>query len=198
VPSQEAARLAEKAFAAAIALHDRMRVNLGATLLAAETMLDAVKAGRTLLLFGNGGSASDAQHMSAELVGRFQRERGAIAAIALTADTSILTSIANDYSFKHVFARQIEALGRAGDVAFGISTSGESPNVVHALQVAKAKGLKTIALTGRDGGSVGRAADLHVNVPDQSAARVQEVHRTLIHVMCEVIEDGSFFREHHA
>jgi len=191
VPSQEAARLAEKAFAATIALHDRMRVNLGSTLLAAETMLGAIKAGHKLLLFGNGGSASDAQHMSAELVGRFQRERAAIAAIALTTDTSILTSIANDYSFKQVFARQIEALGQAGDVAFGISTSGESPNVVHALNAAKAKGLKTIALTGRDGGSVGRAADLHVNVPDQSTARVQEVHRTLIHVMCEVIEEGA-------
>jgi D-sedoheptulose 7-phosphate isomerase len=191
VPTQEAARLADKAFAATIALHDRMRLNLGATLLAAETMLEAVKAGRTLLLFGNGGSASDAQHMSAELVGRFQRERAAIAAIALTTDTSILTSVANDYSFKQVFARQIEALGRAGDVAFGISTSGESPNVLHALNVAKARGLKTIALTGRDGGSVGRAADLHVNVPDQSTARVQEVHRTLIHVMCEVIEEGA-------
>jgi D-sedoheptulose 7-phosphate isomerase len=191
VPSQEAARLAEKAFAATIALHDRIRVNLGSTLLAAEAMLEAIKAGHKLLLFGNGGSASDAQHMSAELVGRFQRERAAIAAIALTTDTSILTSIANDYSFKQVFARQIEALGQAGDVAFGISTSGESPNVVHALNAAKAKGLKTIALTGRDGGSVGRAADLHVNVPDQSTARVQEVHRTLIHVMCEVIEEGS-------
>ena len=191
MPSQEAARLAEKAFAATIALHDRIRVNLGSTLLAAETMLEAIKAGHKLLLFGNGGSASDAQHMSAELVGRFQRERAAIAAIALTTDTSILTSIANDYSFKQVFARQIEALGRAGDVAFGISTSGESPNVVQALNAAKAKGLKTIALTGRDGGSVGRAADLHVNVPDQSTARVQEVHRTLIHVMCEVIEEGA-------
>lgn len=189
--SQEAARLAEKAFAATIALHDRMRVNLGSTLLAAATMLEAIKAGHKLLLFGNGGSASDAQHMSAELVGRFQRERAAIAAIALTTDTSILTSIANDYSFKQVFARQIEALGQPGDVAFGISTSGESPNVVHALNAAKAKGLKTIALTGRDGGSVGRAADLHVNVPDQSTARVQEVHRTLIHVMCEVIEEGA-------
>ena len=191
MPSQEAARLAEKAFAATMALHDRMRVNLGSTLLAAETMLEAIKAGHKLLLFGNGGSASDAQHMSAELVGRFQRERAAIAAIALTTDTSILTSIANDYSFKQVFARQIEALGQAGDVAFGISTSGESPNVVHALNAAKAKGLKTIALTGRDGGSVGRAADLHVNVPDQSTARVQEVHRTLIHVICEVIEEGA-------
>jgi D-sedoheptulose 7-phosphate isomerase len=191
VPSHEAARLADKAFAAAIALHERMRVNLGAALLAAQTMRDAVKDGRKLLVFGNGGSASDAQHMSAELVGRFQRERGAIAAIALTTDSSILTSIANDYSFKQVFARQIEALGQAGDVALGISTSGESPNVALALQVAKAKGLKTIALTGRDGGAVGRAADLHVNVPDQSSARVQEVHRTLIHVMCEVIEEGS-------
>ena len=189
--SQEAARLADKAFAAAIALHERMRVNLGATLLAAQTMREAVKDGRKLLVFGNGGSASDAQHLSAELVGRFQRERAAIAAIALTTDTSILTSIANDYSFKQVFARQIEALGQAGDVAFGISTSGESPNVALALQVAKAKGLKTIALTGRDGGAVGRAADLHVNVPDQSTARVQEVHRTLIHIMCEVIEEGS-------
>ena len=188
--TQEAARLAEKAFAATIALHDRMRVNLGSTLLAAATMLEAIKAGHKLLLFGNGGSASDAQHMSAELVGRFQRERAAIAAIALTTDTSILTSIANDYSFKQVFARQIEALGQAGDVAFGISTSGESPNVLIALQAAKAQGLKTVALTGRDGGSVGRAADIHVNVPDQNAARVQEVHRTLMHVICEIVEDG--------
>jgi D-sedoheptulose 7-phosphate isomerase len=191
VPSQEAARLADKVFAASIALHDRMRVNLGPTLLAAQTMREAIKEGRKLLLFGNGGSAADAQHLSAELVGRFQRERPAIAAIALTTDSSVLTSVANDYSFKQVFARQIEALGQAGDVAFGISTSGDSPNVALALQVGKAKGLKTIALTGRDGGAVGRAADLHVNVPDQSAARVQEVHRTLIHVMCELIEEGS-------
>lgn len=187
--SQDAARLADKAFAATIALHDRMRAQLGSTVLAAHAMRDALRAGKKLLVFGNGGSASDAQHMVAELVGRFQRERAALAAIALTTDTSILTSIANDYSFKQVFGRQIEAIGQAGDVALGISTSGESPNVELALQVAKAKGLKTIALTGRDGGSVGRAADIHVNVPDQSTARVQEVHRTLIHVMCEVIEE---------
>ena len=187
--SQDAARLADKAFAATIALHDRMRAHLGSTVLAAHAMRDALRAGNKLLVFGNGGSASDAQHMAAELVGRFQRERAALAAIALTTDTSILTSIANDYSFKQVFGRQIEAIGQAGDVALGISTSGESPNVELALQVAKAKGLKTIALTGRDGGSVGRAADIHVNVPDQSTARVQEVHRTLIHVMCEVIEE---------
>jgi len=139
-------------------------------------------------VFGNGGSASDAQHLSAELVGRFMKERAAMPAIALTVDTSILTAIANDYSYKQVFVRQIEALGRAGDVAMGISTSGESPNVIAALQAARAQGLKTIALTGRDGGGVGRAADIHVNVPDQNTARVQEVHRTLIHVMCEVVE----------
>jgi D-sedoheptulose 7-phosphate isomerase len=189
--SQDAARLAERAFATTIALHERMRGSLGSTLLAAQAMLDALKAGRKLLVFGNGGSASDAQHMSAELVGRFQRERAAMAAIALTTDTSILTGIANDYSYKQVFARQIEALGQPGDVAFGISTSGESPNIVMGLQVAKVRGLKTVALTGRDGGAVGRSADIHVNVPDQSTARVQEVHRTLIHVMCEVIEEDA-------
>ena len=167
-----------------------MRSNLGPALLAAQTMAGALKAGRTLLAFGNGGSAADAQHLAAELVGRFQKERAAMPAIALTVDTSVLTSVANDYSFKQVFARQIEALGRAGDVAVGISTSGESPNVVAALQAAKARGMRTIALTGRDGGSVGRTAEIHVNVPDENTARVQEVHRTLLHVMCEVVEES--------
>jgi D-sedoheptulose 7-phosphate isomerase len=190
MPGRDGARLADKAFVTTIALHERMRGNLGSALVAAETIAEALTAGKKLLVFGNGGSASDAQHLSAELVGRFQRERAAMAAIALTTDTSILTSIANDYSFKQVFARQVEALGQPGDVAFGISTSGESPNVVCALQAARARGLKTIAMTGRDGGEVGRAADIHVNVPDQSAARVQEVHRTLMHVICEIIEDG--------
>ena len=158
-------------------------------------MSDALRAGKKLLVFGNGGSASDAQHIASELVGRFQRERAALAAIALTTDTSILTSVANDYSFKQVFARQVEALGQAGDVAFGISTSGESPNVVAGLAAAKRQGLKTIALTGRDGGAIGRAVDIHVNVPDQNTARVQEVHRTLIHVMCELIEDVEVERQ---
>jgi D-sedoheptulose 7-phosphate isomerase len=187
---RDGARIAEDTFAAAVKLHDRMRANLGPTLVAAQAISDSLKAGRKLLVFGNGGSASDAQHMAAELVGRFQRERPAMAALALTVDTSILTAIANDYSFKQVFARQVEALGQRGDVALGISTSGESPNVVAALQVARTQGLKTIALTGRDGGSVGRAAEIHVNVPDENPARVQEVHRTLIHVMCEVVESA--------
>jgi D-sedoheptulose 7-phosphate isomerase len=187
---REAALVGESAFAAAIALHDRVRRNLGPALMAAQAMHEALAAGRKILAFGNGGSATDAQHFAAELVGRFMRERAAMPAIALTADTAILTSIGNDYSFRQVFARQIEALGGAGDVALGISTSGESPNIVAALQVARQRGLKTIALTGRDGGSVGAAAEIHVNVPDQNTARVQEVHRTLLHVMCEVIETG--------
>ncbi len=189
--AREAAPLADAAFAATIALHDRVRRNLGPALMAAHIMDEALAAGRKVLVFGNGGSAADAQHLAAELVGRFMRERAALPAIALTADSAILTSIANDYSYKQVFARQIEALGQAGDVALGISTSGESPNVSAALQIARKRGLKTVALTGRDGGSVGAAAEIHVNVPDQNTARVQEVHRTLLHVMCELIESGS-------
>jgi D-sedoheptulose 7-phosphate isomerase len=184
----DAARIADEALAAAAKLHERMRANVGPTLVAVQAIVDALRAGGKLLVFGNGGSAADAQHLSAELVGRFMKERAALPAIALTVDSSILTSVANDYSFKQVFARQIEALGRPGDVALGISTSGESPNVVTALQTAKAQGLKTVALTGRDGGTVGRVADIHVNVPDQNTQRVQEVHQTLIHVLCEAIE----------
>jgi D-sedoheptulose 7-phosphate isomerase len=186
--ARDHSRLAEHVFSAAVALHERVRANLGPTLVAAQAMSEAVRSGRKLLVFGNGGSAADAQHLSAELVGRFQKERAALPAIALTVDSSILTSVANDYSFKQVFARQIEALGQPGDIAFGISTSGESPNVLAGLQTARARGLRTIALTGRDGGSIGPAAEIHVNVPDQNTARVQEVHMTLLHVMCEVIE----------
>jgi D-sedoheptulose 7-phosphate isomerase len=189
--TRDAARVADDTLAAAAKLHDRMRANVGPALMAAQALADALGAGRKLLVFGNGGSASDAQHLSSELVGRFQKERAALPAIALTVDTSILTAVANDYSFKQVFARQIEALGQPGDVALGISTSGESPNVVAALKTARERGLKTIALTGRDGGAVGAAAEIHVNVPDQNTARVQEVHRTLLHVLCEVIESDA-------
>ena len=184
----EEERLADAALAAATALHERMRRQLGPTLQAADAMRGALGAGRKVLVFGNGGSAADAQHFAAELVGRFQRERRALPALALTTDTSVLTSLANDYSFADVFARQIEAFGQPGDVAFAISTSGESPNVVAALRLARARGLKTVAMTGRGGGAAGSAADIHVNVPDQSTARVQEVHRTLMHVICELVE----------
>ena len=184
----EEERLADAALAAAVALHERMRHQLAPTIEAARVMREAFDGGRKVLVFGNGGSASDAQHFAAELVGRFQRERQALPALALTTDTSVLTALANDYSFDDVFTRQIEAFGQAGDVAFGISTSGESPNVVGALRLARARGLRTVAMTGRGGGAAGSAADVHVHVPDQSTARVQEVHRTLMHVMCELIE----------
>lgn len=157
-------------------------------------VVDAIErawsAGGKLVAFGNGGSAADAQHLAAELVGRYSRDRRPLAALALSADTSVLTAIANDTSYNRVFARQIEALGRRGDVALAISTSGTSRNVVAGLESARQLGLTTVALTGRDGGTVARLADVHVNVPETSTARVQEVHRTLLHVICELLEDG--------
>jgi phosphoheptose isomerase len=172
-----------------IALHQRVRdADAGPLLAAASAVVEALRSGGKLLVFGNGGSAADAQHLAAELVGRFARERVAFAAVALTADSSVLTSVANDYTFERVFARQIEGLGRPGDVALGISTSGGSPNVVAALETARALRMTTIALTGNDGGAVGRAAAIHVNVPGTITARVQEVHRTLLHAMCDIVE----------
>jgi len=176
---------------AAIDTHRRVREqDLTQVMRAASSIVEALEAGGKVLAFGNGGSAGDAQHLVAELVGRFQKERAGFAALALTADTSLLTSVANDYGFERVFARQVDALGAAGDVAFGISTSGVSPNVVAALEAARARGLRTIALTGRDGGKAGRVADVHINVPDDCTARVQEVHITLIHAICEIVEAG--------
>jgi phosphoheptose isomerase len=175
----------------AIALHQRVRQGEAQPIVAAAAAIAAaLRGGGKLLVFGNGGSAADAQHVAAELIGRFQHERAALAAIALTTDTSVLTSLANDYAFERVFVRQIEALGKAGDAALAISTSGGSANVVAALAVARRLGLRTIALTGRDGGEAGRAAEIHINVPSPSTARVQEVHRTLLHVICELVENA--------
>src|SRR5580765_1585774 len=177
------------AFDEAIALHQRVKDgDPQPVLAAAAAIVAALGSGGKLLLFGNGGSAADAQHVAAELVGRFTRERIALAALALTTDTSVLTSVGNDYAFERVFARQVEALGRPGDVALGISTSGASPNVVAALEAAQALRMSTIALTGGDGGAVGRAATIHVNVASDDTARVQEVHRTLLHVICDIVE----------
>jgi phosphoheptose isomerase len=178
-------------FGETIALHERVRRGESQPIvMAAAAIVEALRGGGKLLVCGNGGSAADAQHAAAELVGRFQRERAALAAVALTTDTSVLTSIANDYAFDKVFARQIEALGKAGDALLAISTSGASSNVMAALAAARRMGLRTIALTGRDGGDVGRAAEIHINVPSTSTARVQEVHRTLLHVICELVEDA--------
>ena len=181
----------DKVFEATILLHERVRqMELTPVTRAAAAIGEAFAQGGRLFVFGNGGSAADAQHMAAEMVGRFARERRALPALALTTDTSVLTSVANDYNFERVFVRQIEALGRPGDVAFGISTSGDSANVLRAIEAAKAGRLQTVALTGRDGGLIGAAAEIHINVPDDSTARVQEVHRTLIHAICELVEDS--------
>jgi phosphoheptose isomerase len=181
--------LARRTIEETIALHLQLKEDrLDVVVAAAAAIAGALGTGGKLLVFGNGGSAADAQHTAAELVGRFEREREALAAVALGADTSVLTSVANDESFDRVFARQIEALGRPGDVALAISTSGRSPNVVAALRAAAARVLRTIALTGRDGGPAGAAAEIHVNVPSASTPRVQEVHRTLLHIVCDLVE----------
>ena len=169
------------------AAHERMSANAGAVVRAAQVMAAALKAGRTVFAFGNGGSAADAQHFTAELVGRYERERRGWPAVALSTDTSALTAIGNDYGFEQVFARQLAALGRPGDVAFAITTSGNSPNVLRALEAAKARGLVTIALTGR-GGEAGTIAVHHVGVDEDRTPRVQEVHATLLHVMSELME----------
>ena len=183
--------LVRRTLGEAIVLHQRlMDGDLQPVVAAADAIARAIRRGGMLLTFGNGGSAADAQHVASELVGRFQRERAAMAAIALTTDSSVVTSVANDYGYERVFARQVEALGRKGDVALGISTSGASANVVAALETARLRGLQTIALTGRDGGAVGRAASVHVNVPSDVAARVQEVHRTILHVICDLVEQA--------
>jgi D-sedoheptulose 7-phosphate isomerase len=154
----------------------------------AREICSAIEDGRKVLLFGNGGSAADAQHIAAEFVGRFQRERRPIPAIALTTDTSILTAVGNDYGFDWIFTRQMRALGQKGDVAIAISTSGNSPNVLAAADAARQMGLITVGLTGRDGGKLGGKVQYHLNVPHDSSARVQEVHIMIGHILCELVE----------
>lgn len=151
-------------------------------------IVEAYRAGGKVILFGNGGSAADAQHLAAELVGRFNRERQALPAIALTTNTSILTAVANDYAYDQVFKRQVEALASPEDVVIGISTSGRSPNVLEGLREAKAKGAKAIGLTGGDGGKMAEVADLVLTVPSRNFARIQEAHITIGHIVCELVE----------
>ena len=148
----------------------------------------AFRNGRKLLFFGNGGSASDAQHLAAEFVGRYERERRALAAIALTTDTSALTPIANDYSFERVFSRQIEALGAKGDVAVGITTSGNSENVLQGILTAKRMGLATVVLTGKNGGKIKNSADVTLVVPSDSTSRIQESHIMIGHIWCDLVD----------
>jgi D-sedoheptulose 7-phosphate isomerase len=176
-------------FDTSVGVHQRfMTYGLEGVVAAADAITRALGGGGKVLAFGNGGSASDAEHLVAELVGRFEGERRALAGVALTADSSVMTAIGNDYGYERVFTRQIEALGRPGDVAFGISTSGRSPNVETALAAAKRGGLLTIAMTGRDGGRMGADADIHLNVAETATPRVQEVHRTIMHAMCSLID----------
>jgi D-sedoheptulose 7-phosphate isomerase len=162
--------------------------NLGKLAQAVEVLTAALKAGNKILLFGNGGSAADAQHIAAEFVNRFMIERPPLPAIALTTDTSIITSIGNDYDFSEIFSKQVRAIGIAGDVAWGISTSGNSPNVLKALETAKKMELFTLGFTGKDGGSIARTVDLSLNVSSSVTARIQEAHITAGHALCELID----------
>jgi D-sedoheptulose 7-phosphate isomerase len=162
--------------------------HLGKLAAAIEILVAALKAGNKIMIFGNGGSAADAQHIAAEFVNRFAIERPPLPAIALTTDSSIITSIGNDYDFSEIFAKQIRALGQQGDVAWGITTSGNSPNVLKGLEMAKKMGLVTLGLTGKDGGPVARTADLSLNVASDSTARIQETHITICHAICELVD----------
>ena len=158
---------------------------------ATELMTTCLQEKGKILACGNGGSAGDAQHFAAELVGRFEMERQELAAIALTTDSSILTAVANDYSYEQIFSRQVRALGQAGDVLLAISTSGNSGNVITAIEAAHAKGMKVVALTGRDGGKIGamlQAGDVHLCVPSQRTARIQETHLLMVHCLCDGID----------
>jgi D-sedoheptulose 7-phosphate isomerase len=183
-------------FEEGIELRKRMAETLPAEIArAGEALANALQSGRKALACGNGGSAADSQHFAAELVGRFERERPGLPGIALTVDSSALTAIANDYDFERVFSKQVEALGNAGDVLLAISTSGNSKNVIEAVKSAQARGLVVIALTGRDGGAMGRmmrAQDFHLNVAHPRTMRVQEVHLLVIHCLCEVVDNLIF------
>jgi D-sedoheptulose 7-phosphate isomerase len=180
-------------FEEGIELRQRMAQTLPAEIVrAGNAIVTAVKAGKKVLSCGNGGSAADSQHFAAEMVGRFERERPGMPAISLTVDTSALTAIANDYDYDRVFSKQVEALGAAGDVLLGISTSGNSKNVIEAMKAAQAKGLVVIALTGRDGGEMAkmlRPQDFHLNVAHPRTMRVQEIHLLVIHCLCEVVDN---------
>lgn len=159
---------------------------------AARMVIDALRAGGKVILFGNGGSAADAQHIACELVGRFGRERPALPAIALTTDTSVLTAVGNDIGFENIFARQVEALANSGDVAIAISTSGSSPDVIKAVGVAREKGCKVIGFTGKNGQKLAGLADLAIVVPSDKTPRIQEAHITIGHIICRLVEEEIF------
>lgn len=158
----------------------------------ARAMSDSLRKGGTIFFFGNGGSAADAQHLAAELAGRYLRERPGLPGLALTTNTSSLTAIGNDYGYDLVFARQLEAMGALGDVAVGISTSGNSSNVVRGLEVAREKGIITVAMTGADGGKLKSVADYCLRIESNQTARIQEAHILVGHILCEIVEEELF------
>ena len=180
-------------FQDAIELKTRMSETLAPAIArAGEALAAALARGNKVLACGNGGSAADCQHFAAELVGRFERERPGLPAVALTVDTSALTAIANDYSYDEVFAKQVEALGREGDVLLALSTSGNSRNVIAAMQAARARGMAVVALTGLDGGEMARLlgpGDHHLNVAHPRTMRIQEVHILALHCLCDTIDN---------
>ncbi len=178
-----------------IALRQSCRDTLTAPLLQiAETMCSCLKNGGKILVCGNGGSAADAQHFAGELVNRFEMNRPGLAAIALTHDASVITSIANDFSFDDVFARQVQALGRPRDILLAISTSGSSPNIIRAIHAAAERGMQSIALTGKDGGELRDNSDVHIhlNIAHPSTPRVQEMHITCLHIVCTLVDQTLF------
>ena len=176
--------------AESVALKQRFfEANAGLLVAAGRRMAESLRGGGRVLAFGNGGSAADAQHLAGELVGRFRRDRAALSAIALTTDSSVVTAIGNDMGYDSVFRRQVEAHGRPGDVAVGITTSGRSPNVVQALQLARERGLVTMGLTGGGGGRLAGAVDYLIDVPHTETARIQEVHVMVVHVLCQIVEE---------
>ena len=180
-------------FEDSLATHQDSQDQLSEAIARAGTMLaQALSDGRRVLSCGNGGSAADAQHFAAELIGRFEKEREALPAVALSTDTSALTAIGNDYGFDRVFSRQVEGLGQEGDILLAISTSGNSPNVVQAIEAAQSKKMRVIALTGRDGGTMcGQMSesDIELRVPSDSTARIQEVHILILHCLCDLTDN---------
>lgn len=167
-----------------------LRTDIGKIVEIAQGIIDCLKRNGKVILFGNGGSASDSQHIAAELVGRFKKDRTALAAIALTTNTSVLTSLANDYGYEIIFSKQLEALARKDDIVIGISTSGKAKNVALGIKQAKKMGLRTIALTGGDGGELAKLADISLVVPSLITARIQEAHITIGHIVCELVEEA--------
>ncbi|MEA3492104.1 MAG: D-sedoheptulose 7-phosphate isomerase [Campylobacterota bacterium] len=157
---------------------------------ASKIVIERLQSGNKILLCGNGGSAADAQHIAAELTGRYKSERRGLAGVALTTDTSALTAISNDYGFDRVFDRQVEALANPGDLLIGISTSGNSTNIISALEVAREMGCHTVGMSGRDGGLMNRACDLNIIVPSDDTPRIQEMHILIGHTICQAIDDA--------